>query len=170
MTIKNTTPVPNKFFDELMIDLSASAIRVYLKIVRNTRGWRDANGYPKQRDWIAHSQFANVGVSSRSVTSAIEELLSHNLIQLTDDNGNLLHNPQQRKRANRIYYALTTPTTAKNAFYNEKNKKKPSQALPATKEISIPKYKANERMPDHIRIRQILQEEKEKQYKRDNWL
>ncbi|RZN78894.1 MAG: hypothetical protein EVB11_13135 [Winogradskyella sp.] len=142
---------------------------MYLKIVRNTNGWRDENGYPKQRDWISHSQFSKVGVSSRSVTSAIEELLSHNLIILTDDNGNLLHNPQQRKRANRIYYALTTNDKVKTTDTTERNHKTKPQNLLSTKENSSPKYKANERMPDHIRIRQILMDEQLKQNQRDSW-
>jgi len=169
MKLKNTTPVSNRFFDVLMKDLSASAIRVYLKIVRNTNGWRDENGYLKERDWISHSQFSKVGISSRSVTSAIDELLSHNLITLTDDNGNLLHNAQQRKHANRIYYALTARSKAKNADTTEKNYKTKPQNLLATKDTFTKEYKADERMPDHIRIRQILEEEQRKQIQRDSW-
>ena len=168
--LKYTTPVPNKFFDQQMIDLSASAIRVYLKIVRQTLGWRDENGYPKQRDWISHSQFGNVGVSSRSVTTAIDELLSHNLIVLTDEQGNLLNHPQKRKRAKRIYYSLTSNTNANSAFNKVKIDRNKTQFLPTTKETSTRLYKANERIPDHVRLRQILQEEEEKQIKRDSWL
>ncbi|QMU63564.1 MAG: hypothetical protein GKR88_04240 [Flavobacteriaceae bacterium] len=72
MRLNNTTAVPNVFFDTQMQHLSGSAIRVYLKIVRNTIGWRDANGKVKLRDWISHSQFEKTGISNRSVTSAIE--------------------------------------------------------------------------------------------------
>ena len=110
-------------------------------------GWRDGNGYPKERDWISHSQFEKVGLSSRSVTTAIDELLSRNLIILTDDNGNLLHNAQQRKRANRIYYALTAQSKAKFTETTERNHKTSPQNLRTTKDISIPKYSANERSP-----------------------
>ena len=37
-----------------------------------------------------------------------------------------------------------------------------------TKEISLPKYNANERIPDHIRIEQIKQEQQRKQMQRDS--
>ncbi|MFD2916857.1 hypothetical protein [Psychroserpens luteus] len=170
MTLRNTTPVPNVFFDSLMIELSSSAVRVYLKIVRNTYGWRDPQGNVKQRDWISHSQFSKVGLSSRSVTTAIDELLGHNLITLTDDFGNLLNHPKQRKNAKRIYYGLQSNTQVNLAFNKAKNDKNKAQFLPTTKEISSQKYKANERLSDQERMQQILQNEEDKQIRRNNWL
>jgi hypothetical protein len=170
MTLRNTTPVPNVFFDSLMLELSSSAVRVYLKIVRNTYGWRDSQGNVKKRDWISHSQFSKVGISSRSVTTAIDELLSHNLIILTDDYGNLLDNPNKRKNAKRIYYGLQLNTHANNALDNAKKDKNKEQLLPTTKDNSTKqRYKANERLSDQERLQQILQDEEEKQIKRDNW-
>ena len=67
MKLSNTTAVPNQFFDNQMKDLSGSALRVYLKIVRNTIGWRDNNGNIKKRDWIAHSQFEKVFNALRNI-------------------------------------------------------------------------------------------------------
>jgi hypothetical protein len=168
MKLNNTTPVPNIFFDSLMADLSSSSIRVYLKIIRNTLGWRDENGYPKKRDWISHSQFSKVGLSNRSVTNALDELIEKNLIFLTDFSGNLLSTSKQRKQAQRIFYSITN-NFENNALTNAKTDKTKAQNLRPTKEISIPKYNANERMPDQIRMRQIIQEESQKQARRDNW-
>lgn len=171
MTLRNTTPVPNVFFDSLMSQLSSSAVRVYLKIVRNTYGWRDPQGNVKLRDWISHSQFAKVGLSSRSVTTAIDELLKQDLITLTDDYGNPLDHPKKRKNAKRIYYGLKHNTQANPALNKAKNDKNKGQFLPSTKEITTKEmYKANERLTDQERMQQILQNEEEKQIRRDNWL
>jgi hypothetical protein len=166
----NYTPIPNRFFDLLMGDLSASAVRVYLKIARNTFGWRDAQGNVKKKDWISHSQFANAGVSSRSVTSAIEELLSLGLVRLTDELGQSLHDPEKRKRAKRIFYALVDIPQANTAVNNAKNDNIKRKNCLQQEKFHKKKYAANERMPDHIRLQQILQEEEEKQIKRDGWV
>jgi hypothetical protein len=50
MRLNNTTPVLNIFFDKHIEGLSGSAIRVYLKIVRNLLDWSDENGNLKQKD------------------------------------------------------------------------------------------------------------------------
>lgn len=170
MKLKHTTPVPNVLFDQQIGTLSGSALRVYLKIIRNLWGWRDASGNVKERDWISHSQFEKTGLSNRSVTNGVQELLTQKLITVSDYLGNDLTDPVKRKQAKRVYYALPVQNTEKTAFYNEKTKKSTSQALPATKEISLPKYKANERIPDHIRYEQIKQQEERKQFQRDSWL
>ncbi|GGG25004.1 hypothetical protein GCM10011344_27080 [Dokdonia pacifica] len=169
MKLNHTTAVPNIFFDKQIGELSGSAIRVYLKIVRNLLGWRDQNGQVKKRDWIAHSQFEKTGLSNRSVTNGIQELLEKQLIQATDYIGNDVSNPKERKHAQRVYYSLILENSEKTTFYNEKTKEKPPHNLRTTKEISLPKYKANERIPDHIRIRQIQEQEQRKQLQRDSW-
>lgn len=170
MRLNNTTPVPNAFFDIHIGNLSGSAVRVYLKIVRNLLGWRDEFGKVKLRDWISHSQFEKTGLSNRSVTNGIQELLDLNLIQTSDHIGNILSNPQQRKQAKRVYYSLILDKPEIFALYNEKTKENHTQKMRSTKEISLPKYKANERIPDHIRIEQIKQEQERKQLQRDSWL
>lgn len=185
MRLNNTTPVPNAFFDSHLEDLSGSAVRVYLKIVRNLLGWRDEHGNVKKRDWIAHSQFEKTGLSNRSVTSGVQELLDHGLIGVSDDYLNNLNDPFKRKKAKRVYYSLVlenTPTTEKSTFYSEKNtlynektKEKIPQNLLITKEISLPKYSVMDRVPDHVRIEQIRREKLKKkemhmQKERDSWL
>ncbi|WP_438965109.1 hypothetical protein [Flavobacterium sp.] len=185
MRLNNTTPVPNAFFDAHLEGLSGSAVRVYLKIVRNLLGWRDENGNVKKRDWIAHSQFEKTGLSNRSVTSGVQELLDHGLIGVSDDYLNNLNDPFKRKKAKRVYYSLVlenTPTTENSTFYSEKNTlynaktdEKPTQDLRITKDISLQKYNVNERVPDYIRIEQIRREklkkqEMDKQKERDSWL
>ena len=169
MKLNNTTPVPNIFFDEQIGNLSGSAVRVYLKIVRNLLGWRDEQGRVKERDWISHSQFEKTGLSNRSVTNGIQELLEQKRIKVSDYLGNDLSDPNKRKNAKRVYYALQLENSEKTTFYNEKTKEIPTQNMRKTKEISLPKYNANERIPDHIRIEQIKQEQQQKQMQRDSW-
>jgi hypothetical protein len=169
MKLNNTTPVPNVFFDAQIGNLSGSAVRVYLKIVRNLLGWRDENGNVKKKDWIAHSQFEKAGLSNRSVTNGIQELLNENLIQVTDYLNNDLTDPFLRKKAKRVYYALLLENQEKTTLYNEKTKEIPPQELRSTKEISLPKYSANERVPDSFRIEQIKRQQERMQVQRDNW-
>lgn len=170
MSLRGTTPVPNFFLDHRMKILSSSSVRVYLKIIRNTLGWRNPDGGFKRKDWISHSQFEKSGVSSRSVTKAIEELLQHGLIQVTDEKGHSLSNPQNRKLAKRIYYAPILETNEKTTDHKTQTKEKTPQYLPSTKEIDKRKYKANERIPDNVRLQQILLDEEKKQSRRDGWV
>ncbi|SDW81994.1 phage replication protein O [Lutibacter oricola] len=170
MTLKNTTPVPNVFFDSVISSLSGSAIRVYLKIVRNTYGWRDQNGNIKSRDWIAHSQFEKLGLSNRSVTNGVQELIDKHLIIVTDESNTSLINTQARKYASKVFYALPVIPNENSTLDNVKDDKTKPQNLRTTKEISLQKYKASERIPDNIRIQQIQGHEIRKQQQRNNWL
>ena len=164
------TPVPNVFFDVQMQNLSSSAVRVYLKIIRNTLGWRNEKGEVKARDWIAHSQFETVGVSSRSVTKAIEELLEQQLICVTDYLGNDLSNPKKRKLAKRIFYAPIVDKSEKTTSYKANFDQNKPQNLLSTKETLQKKYAPHERIPDQVRYQQILDEQRRKQLQRDSWL
>lgn len=181
--LRGTTPVPNLFFDGQMAGLSASAVRVYLKIVRNTWGWRDRDGRVKRRDWISHSQFLKVGVSSRSVTKAVEELLERGLIRITDDHGNSLSDPKKRKLAKRLYYAPIAHSKEENTYNNAKtthnnaeNGVLPGQNPLSTKEtltkerLMEENAQGTERLTDSQRMNQIKEEQQRKQVQRDNWL
>ena len=149
MKLRNTTAVPNVFFDTQMKELSGSAMRVYLKIVRNLLGWRNENGEVKVRDWISHSQYEkSTGLSNRSVTIGVQELLDKELISVTDHIGNNIEAPQKRKNAKRVYYSLILGNTEKTTFYNEKTKEEPPQFVRTTKEISLPKYNAENEKPE----------------------
>lgn len=111
-----------------------------------------------------------MGVSNRSVTNTIDELLSQGLITVTDYTGNDLSNAKQRKLAKRIFYASIVDNLENSTHYNAKNDKIKTQNLPSTKEKLQNKYYApNERIPDHIRIQQIKEEQQRKQLQRDNW-
>jgi len=176
MTLRGTTPVPNGFFDAQIKELSGSAIRVYLKIVRNLLGWRDEQGNVKKRDWIAHSQFEKTGLSNRSVTNGVQELLEKQLIQATDYIGNDLSNPKERKHAQRVFYSLILENSEKTTFHNAKTKEKPPQFMRTTKEIFLPKYtvenenpEQKEKLTDKQRIQHIIEQEKRKQLQRDSW-
>ena len=171
MRLNNTTAVPNVFFDEQLQHLSGSAIRVYLKIVRNTIGWRNRDGQAKKRDWIAHSQFEKTGLSNRSVTSAVQELLEKQLIEVTDYIGHPLIDPIKRKKAKRVFYSIVFNNQEKIAFQTEKNDTKPTQELLSTKEISLQKkYSATEKIPDYVRIQKIKDQQQRKQIQRDGWV
>lgn len=179
--LRQTTPVPNKLFDEQMKELSSVALRVYLKICRNTNGWRNENGEMKQRDWISHTQFAKVGVSSRSVTKAVEELLCMKMIFATDEYGNSLHDANKRKFANRIFYSLTSENIsetnadiANNANATAKPRNRPPQNLHTTKDIlqksRTQNLRPDQRQTDKERLQEILDQEERKQYQqRDRW-
>lgn len=174
MKLNNITPVPNLFFDKQIGNLSGSAIRVYLKIVRNLLGWRDENGNVKQKDWIAHSQFEKTGLSNRSVTNGIQELLEQQLIKVSDYLENDLTDPFKRKKAKRVYYSLILENSEKTTFYNEKTKEIPTQNMRTTKEISLQKYNVEneqkEILTDRQRIDRIIEQQKRKQMQRDSWL
>ena len=174
MRLNNTTPVPNLFFDKQIGNLSGSAMRVYLKIIRNLLGWRDENGNVKQRDWIAHSQFEKTGLSNRSVTNGIQELLEHQLIKVSDYLNNDLTDPLKRKKAKRVYYSLVLENPEKTTFYNEKTKEIPPQNMRTTKEISLQKEynvenEQKEMLSDRQRIDRIIEQQKRKQIQRDSW-
>ena len=174
MRLNNTTPVPNKFFDIDIGNLSGSAVRVYLKIIRNLLGWRDENGNVKQRDWIAHSQFEKTGLSNRSVTNGIQELLEQQLIKVSDYLDNDLTDSLKRKKAKRVYYSLVLENPEKTTFYNEKTKEIPPHNMRTTKEISLQKEynvenEQKEMLSDRQRIDRIIEQQKRKQMQRDSW-
>jgi len=174
MRLYNTTPVPNMLFDKRIGDLSGSALRVYLKIIRNVLGWRDEQGNVKHRDWISHSQFEKTGLSNRSVTNGIQELLDKNLIQVTDYIGNDLKDPVKRKTAKRVYYSPVLENSEKTTFNNAKTKENDRincglQKKFNTKEYTV-KYEQKEKLTDQQRYEQIKLQQQRKQLQRDSWL
>lgn len=83
--IPNAFQVPNAFVDEMMADLSGSAIKCYLKIVRQTTGWN------KEMDYIAISQFQDAcGIKKRdTVSHALNELEQAGLIERVERFGSI---------------------------------------------------------------------------------
>lgn len=76
--VPNFTQVPNVVVDELASQLSDSAFKLYVVLIRKTKGWDQA------RDAISISQFEKItGKSRPTVVKAIEELVKLRLIKKT---------------------------------------------------------------------------------------
>lgn len=103
----NTTPVPNALFDIFLKELKSAELKVLLVIIRQTLGWSDRRSVlgRKEKDWISNSQLQNkTGSSRRAISSAIEALISKNLIDVLDAHGNTLTDASQRKGKLRLFY------------------------------------------------------------------
>ncbi len=74
--VVNFTRVPNFFLDEYIYQLSESALKVYLTVVRKTIGWQ------KDKDFISYSQIQKMSnLSGNSILKGINELLEKGLIE-----------------------------------------------------------------------------------------
>ena len=80
--IPNSFQLPNAFVDEMLAQVSGSACKVYLLIVRKTRGWQ------KEKDCISYSQIQkNTGIKSHeTIKNALNELLELGLIKVKQGN------------------------------------------------------------------------------------
>ena len=79
--IPNSFQLPNAFVDEMLAQVSGNACKVYLLIVRKTRGWQ------KEKDYISYSQIQKItGISSATVSKAINELSELGLIKVKTGN------------------------------------------------------------------------------------
>ena len=106
-----TTPVPNLLFDIYLKNLKSIELKVLLVVIRQTLGWADRRGLfgRKETDWISGSQLKQkTGGSKRAITSAIDILTKKNLIEILDEKGNILDNPEKRQGKTRLYYRLAT--------------------------------------------------------------
>lgn len=73
--VPNSFQLPNSFVDEVMCNISDSSVKLYLVIVRKTRGWG------KEMDSISLSQFEKfTGKSRPTVVSALKELIKHGIV------------------------------------------------------------------------------------------
>lgn len=79
--IPNSFQLPNAFVDDMLAQVSGNACKVYLLIVRKTRGWQ------KEKDYISYSQIQKItGISSATVSKAIDELSKLGLIKVKTGN------------------------------------------------------------------------------------
>ncbi|UZA09706.1 replication protein [Moraxella bovis] len=80
--IANSFQLPNAFVDEMLCKLSGNACKIYLLIVRKTRGWH------KEADRISYSQIQKyTGINSRTtISKALDELLDLGLIIMQNGN------------------------------------------------------------------------------------
>lgn len=102
--IPNSVQITTAFIDDLMPELSGVALKCYLFIVRKTVGWQ------KESDSISMSQFIE-GTKikdRRTIQLAIDELISHNLIEVSRNLGKVNH------------FALVARATHKNCEYPQK--------------------------------------------------
>lgn len=76
--VPNYTQVPNIVIDDLAAKLSDSAFKIYVVLIRKTKGWE------QKRDAIAISQFCEItGKSKPTVIKCIDELINLGLIKKT---------------------------------------------------------------------------------------
>jgi len=107
MYYKGTTQVPNEIFDQYLLYLNQSQIKVLLVVIRQTLGWIDPKTKQRKRkDWISVGFFVRrTGLTRKSITYAIQELIEKELIIALDFYDNELRLPKNRKGKRRIYYA-----------------------------------------------------------------
>jgi predicted HTH transcriptional regulator len=106
MNYKCTTFIPNILFDEYLSHVSESELKVLLVVIRQTLGWYNkVTKKRKYRDRISHSQFREkTGLSSRSITRAIDRLVIRKLIEVTDFRGRVVLLPGERKGKTCLQY------------------------------------------------------------------
>ena len=80
--IPNSFQLPNAFVDDMLAQVSGNACKVYLLIVRKTRGWQ------KEKDCISYSQIQKIaGIKSHeTIKNALNELLELGLIKVKQGN------------------------------------------------------------------------------------
>lgn len=105
MNYIKTTQVPNALFDVLLKDISPSELRILLVVIRLTNGWIDKRtGKRKQRARITHSLFMKMtGLSRRSVSSAVQSLITKGYIEVSDHNRIPL-SPEMRRGKEILYF------------------------------------------------------------------
>ena len=104
-----TTPVPNVIFDTYLKELNSSELKVLLVVIRQTLGWADRRGMygRKETDWISGSQLQQkTGSSKRAISSAIEILVKKDIIEIIDEKGYILNNPEKRQGKTKLFYRL----------------------------------------------------------------
>lgn len=104
----NTTQVPNILMDDLLKILSSSELKVLLTIIRKTIGMMHPTIKNERLDkaWISQKLFmVCTSLSGRAVSSAIDSLVTKDLIQVLDRNDNLLLSKEKRRRSHRLYFA-----------------------------------------------------------------
>ncbi|MBK6545745.1 MAG: replication protein [Saprospiraceae bacterium] len=109
MIYQQTTQVPNILFDKYLPNLSESELKIILIIIRQTAGWINTKtGFRKSKDRLSISQFiSKTNLSRRVVSSTISKLVNKGLICISCQNGNSLHNAEDRKGKYSMFFSLT---------------------------------------------------------------
>lgn len=134
MNYQETTMVPNKVFT-LFPKLKPSSVLVLLIIIRQTVGWYNPKTKRRKvRDWISYKQFnKKTGLSIKTISQAIRELIHHNLIKATDYKGNELSTTELRKGKTRIYYQCLLVDRKKSNTTMAKKYREYRKNIPITK-------------------------------------
>lgn len=103
------TNVPNIVFDTHLKQLGYAELKILLVIIRQTYGWVDKRtGKHKNCDWVSQQFFVRkTGLSGRSVSTAITQLISKHLIKVTSKKGKVLISKNQRRRESKLYFSCT---------------------------------------------------------------
>ena len=123
MFYKQSTQVPNFFFDQYLPSFTEAEIKVFLFILRQTFGWIDRRtGKRKERDRITSNRFIGAtGLSKRAISKALCSLSIKRRILITNYQDKELFEGKERKGKSYLYYAIrqpehiTSPTNAHNA-------------------------------------------------------
>ena len=123
MLYKQTTQVPNFFFDQYLKTFTEAEMKVFLVILRQTIGWvNKKTGKRKERDRITIKWFIHAtGLSPRAISKSLSSLCLKKHILITDYQGNELFEANKRRGKSYLYYAMnqpkyiTTGTYARNA-------------------------------------------------------
>jgi biotin operon repressor len=105
----STTPVPNVIFDIHLKDLNLAELKVLFIVIRQTLGWVDRRAVfgRKESDWISGNQLREkTGSSKRAISSAIDVLVEQRLIEILDERGDILDQPEKRQGKMKLYYRL----------------------------------------------------------------
>lgn len=112
MSLKNTTPTPNVFYDTIMETLSRRELLLLLLIIRQTWGWTQTakTKTRKQRARITVGYFCSkTGLSRSSVYRGLNALQLKNLIRITDYHNYIISEPIKRKGKSYLYYSFLIP-------------------------------------------------------------
>ncbi|HDY89048.1 MAG TPA: winged helix-turn-helix transcriptional regulator [bacterium] len=108
----NHTQIPNDFIEESMKLLNGGSVKVFLCICRKTIGWH------KDTDQISYSQLMEmVGMSTRSIKSAIDELEEKGLIVTVKEGGKATTyevNFETTVKSKEVKFALEGETTVES--------------------------------------------------------
>ncbi|HAQ69847.1 MAG TPA: hypothetical protein DCR48_02625 [Flavobacteriales bacterium] len=107
MYILRSTQLPNEIIDIHLPYLNQAQLKVLLVVIRQVLGWIDPKTKKRKRkDWISISFFhRKTGLTHKSISLAISELIRREIIVAMDYNERLLKTPEDRRGKKRIYYS-----------------------------------------------------------------
>ncbi len=170
MLYKQTTQTPNILFDVHLKTLSKSELTILLTVIRKTVGMVDPLNTKQrlERAWISQRLFSIcTGLSTRSVSYAIDSLVKRHLITVTNKQKHHLNTKASRRGVFKLYYSSSL------LLEQSQEKRKSSELTchnPVTKghtikltdsKLSCAKksqgFKKIQKLSDRERILQILQ-------------